>query len=301
MEFKSEEFLRKVEKASQNRDNNGFEQDDVYAEEQSGYSQKDSRQYSNETNSELEDILLSANSSSTDKKKYIILAASLIVLFLLVLILVKVFSGSSEETLTEEKTEQISQDKALEGQSIEQEYQRIINERLKKLQEQKESENQTTQNTDVAPTTQEQPIVTETQTAPVETPVQDVQQQEVVSPVKVEKPKTQTPKVVVPKVETPKQTTVTTTQPKQTTTTTSTAALKGYFIQVGAFSKEPSQEFLTKIKTSGYQYKIYQDLVNGIMYNKVLVGPYNSNVEARSQIENIKRVLGLNSAFVLGF
>lgn len=296
MEFKSEEFLRKVEKASQNRDNNGFEQDDVYAEEQSGYSQKDSRQYSNETNSELEDILLSANSSSTDKKKYIILAASLIVLFLLVLILVKVFSGSNEETLTEETTEQISQDKALEGQSIEQEYQRIINERLKKLQEQKEAENQTTQSTDVAPTTQEQPIVNETQTAPVETPVQTVQKQEVVAPVKVETPKTQTPKV-----ETPKQTTVTTTQPKQTTATTSTAALKGYFIQVGAFSKEPSQAFLTKIKTSGYQYKIYQDLVNGIMYNKVLVGPYNSNVEARSQIENIKRDLGVNSAFVLGF
>jgi DedD protein len=296
MEFKSEEFLRKVEKASQNRDNNnGFEQDDIYAEEQSGYSQKDSRQYSNEPNSELEDILLSANSSSTDKKKYIILAASLVVLFLLVLILVKVFSGSSEENLTKETTEQISQDKALEGQSIEQEYQRIINERLKKLQEQKELENQPTQSAEVTPA-QEQQIVTETETAPIETPVQPVQKETVATPVKVETPKVETPKVVAPK-----QTTATPTQPKQTTTSSSTAALKGYFIQVGAFSRDPSQEFLTKIKTSGYQYKIFQDLVNGVIYNKVLVGPYNSNVEARSQIENIKRDLGLNSAFVLGF
>ncbi|MCK9336981.1 MAG: SPOR domain-containing protein [Arcobacteraceae bacterium] len=295
MEFKSEEFLRKVEKASQNRDNNnGFEQDEIYAEEQSGYNLKDSRQYSNEPNSELEDILLSANSSSTDKKKYIILAASLIVLFLLTLILVKVFSGSSEETLTKETTEQISQDKALEGQSIEQEYQRIINERLKKLQEQKESENQPTQNTETTPP-QEQQIVAEEEITPVETPAPIVQKQEVVTP-----PKAQTQKVVVPKVETPKQATVTPTQPKQTANN-KTATLKGYFIQVGAFSKDPNQEFLTKIKTSGYQYKIYQDLVNGIMYNKVLVGPYNSNIEARSQIENIKRDLGLNSAFVLGF
>lgn len=72
-------------------------------------------------------------------------------------------------------------------------------------------------------------------------------------------------------------------------------------MQVGAFSREPNKQFLTQIQTSGYQYKIYQDMVNGINYNKVLVGPYNSKAEASANIENIKKALGLNSAFILGF
>lgn len=142
MEFKGDEFLKKVEQANAKRDNQDlFEQNDVYPNEDNGYPNKqNASSYNNEPNSELEDILLSSSSSSDDKKKYIILGASLVILFLITLILIKVFSGSSDsDTLTQSKPEQISQDKALESQSIEQEYQRIINERLKKITRAKRS------------------------------------------------------------------------------------------------------------------------------------------------------------------
>ena len=157
MEFKSEEFLRKVEKASKQRDGENFKSNDVYADDGNPYNQSGGKPYG-DTNSELEDILLSANSSSQDKKKYIVLAGSLVVLFLIILILIKVFSGSSQDDTLTKAPETIAQDKAIEGQSIEQEYQRIINERLKKLQEQKEAEqSQTPAQAEQMPPMQDQP------------------------------------------------------------------------------------------------------------------------------------------------
>lgn len=307
MEFKSEEFLKKVEKASNSRDNKTlFDQSDLYGNDSSGYSQQNNSKY-NEPNSELEDILLSSNSSTVDKKKYAVIAASLVVLFLIILIFFKVISGSNdEETLTKpQPTETISQDKALEGQNIEQEYQRIINERLKKLQEQKEAE----QSQIPTQAEQTQPMQ-EQQTSEVQQPIvtQEPVKETVKQPVveqKVAQPETTT-KTSTPKTDAKtlfSQTTPTavtnTTQP--VTTANVNTNLKGFFIQVGAFSKDPSQNFLAKIQTSGYQYKIFKDTVNGITYNKVLVGPYNTRADASSNIENIKKALEINSAFILNF
>lgn len=314
MEFKSEEFLRKVEKASKQRDGENFKASDIYAEEGNPYNQSGGKSY-NDTNSELEDILLSANSSSQDKKKYIVLAGSLVVLFLIILILIKVFSGSPQEDTLTKAPEPIAQDKALEGQSIEQEYQRIINERLKKLQEQKEAEqSQTPTQTEQVQTTQEQPAevqqpvvveepVQETPVAPVKETIkesvkQPIAEKKVVQPAPAQK-------TVAPKADTKALFNQTTTTPvssaTKTATTNTSSNLKGFFIQVGAFSKEPSNDFLNKIKSKGYSYKVFKDTVNGVTYNKVLVGPFNSRTEAESNSTGVKKALELNSAFILSF
>lgn len=304
MEFKSEEFLRKVEKASKQRDGENFKANDIYADEGNPYNQNGGKSY-NDTNSELEDILLSANSSSQDKKKYIVLAGSLVVLFLIILILIKVFSGSPQDDTLTKAPEPIAQDKALEGQSIEQEYQRIINERLKKLQEQKEAEqsNIPTQ-TEQPQSAQEQPTEIQ-QPVVAEEPVQETIKESVKQPV-VEKKVVQpepAPKATAPKADTKAlftQTTPTSSMTKTSTTNTS-SNLKGFFIQVGAFSKEPSNDFLNKIKSKGYSYKVFKDTVNGVTYNKVLVGPFNSRAEADSNTTSVKKALDLNSAFILSF
>ncbi|QOG11688.1 SPOR domain-containing protein [Arcobacter sp. FWKO B] len=299
MEFKSEDFLKKVEQASQNKNikNDDLDQSDIFSINSKRGNTNPYESSGDPSNSELEDILLSSNSSSKDKKKYLVLGASLVVLFLIILILIKVFSGSSgDENLSASKPESIKQEQALEGQSIEQEYQRIINERLKKLQEQKEQEIQQPQAQEVAPT----PLVSESIEEEVVQPVQNVVATQPVAvqqttPVKSEPVVKQTTTVV-------KQEPVKTVQqPKQTTSVSPSTNLKGFYVQVGAFTREPNQPFITKIQQLGYKYSIFQDTVNGVTYNKVLVGPYSTRNDASAHIENIKKDLNLNSAFILGF
>jgi len=87
-------------------------------------------------------------------------------------------------------------------------------------------------------------------------------------------------KVVTPKT-TPKK--VVTTKKKVTKSKTVTA--KAYFIQVGSFSKyQPNKKFLDSILNQGYKYKFHK--VNKL--NKVLVGPFYTENEARTALRNIR-------------
>lgn len=55
-----------------------------------------------------------------------------------------------------------------------------------------------------------------------------------------------------------------------------------YYIQVGSFTKfEPNQKFLQSITKLGYQYMYHKVRVNNKTLNKVLVGPFATEQEAR--------------------
>ncbi|QOP41580.1 SPOR domain-containing protein [Sulfurimonas marina] len=55
-----------------------------------------------------------------------------------------------------------------------------------------------------------------------------------------------------------------------------------YYIQVGSFTKfEPNQKFLQSITKLGYQYMYHKVRVNNKTLNKVLVGPFSTEQEAR--------------------
>ena len=61
---------------------------------------------------------------------------------------------------------------------------------------------------------------------------------------------------------------------------------KHYFVQVGSFSKyQPNKKFLDSIVKRGYKYRFHK--VGKL--NKVLVGPFYSEREARSALRSIKR------------
>jgi len=62
-----------------------------------------------------------------------------------------------------------------------------------------------------------------------------------------------------------------------------------YYIQVGAFSKAPSQRFLSVITKSGFRYKLKG--------GKLLIGPYNSSDSARRDLPRVKDKIK-KSAFV---
>jgi DedD protein len=63
-----------------------------------------------------------------------------------------------------------------------------------------------------------------------------------------------------------------------------------YYVQVGSFTKfEPNKKFLKSITDSGYTYTYHKVQRNGSTINKVLIGPFNSEKEARSALKTIRK------------
>ncbi len=77
---------------------------------------------------------------------------------------------------------------------------------------------------------------------------------------------------------------------KKTVQKTQTApAVNAYYVQVGSFSKyEPNKKFLQSITSKGYSYKYHKVSVNSKTLNKVLVGPFSSEKEARDALKTIR-------------
>ncbi|NWF66549.1 MAG: SPOR domain-containing protein [Campylobacterales bacterium] len=74
-----------------------------------------------------------------------------------------------------------------------------------------------------------------------------------------------------------------------------TAGAKGnYYIQIGAFSKAPSDKFLQSITKSGLNYKLHNTTINGKDVIKVLVGPYSSKNDANADVEKVKNEFKVN-------
>jgi len=72
--------------------------------------------------------------------------------------------------------------------------------------------------------------------------------------------------------------------PKAKTTTSSS-----YYVQVGSFSKyAPNKKFLDSIVRQGYKYKFHKVTQNSKTLNKVLVGPFYTEKEARDALRTIR-------------
>ncbi len=69
-----------------------------------------------------------------------------------------------------------------------------------------------------------------------------------------------------------------------------------HYIQVGSFTQDPSERFLTAIKNSGFSYVIADEKGNGS--KKLLIGPYNNRQSADSALIEVKDRIN-KSAFVI--
>jgi len=103
---------------------------------------------------------------------------------------------------------------------------------------------------------------------------------------KVEEPKTQR-KVAVPK--------------KETSFSKKSNTVSGYFIQIGAFTKEPNKSLLKTITTKGYSYKVHPVMIKDRLYNKVLIGPYDSRTDAVKKLTDVKTDFKNPNAYILKF
>ncbi|MEA3331159.1 MAG: SPOR domain-containing protein [Campylobacterota bacterium] len=68
-----------------------------------------------------------------------------------------------------------------------------------------------------------------------------------------------------------------------------TTSTKSYYVQVGSFSKyTPNKKFLQSITDKGFTYKYHKVTKNSKTLNKVLVGPFNNEKNARSALRTIR-------------
>jgi len=366
MQIKGEEFIRKVqiqqEREELERKLNELEEIDVSAgNNDSVFLGRNNNIDQNEH--ELDNIMLgSSNYSNEDnKKKYLILGIILVVLFLLTIIIIRLLTddpSTKEDQFTSNGAASTEVKKLAENENIEENFQKIINERVKKDANepmvpevkntntstttsstsktknnesknvgaikddgntsaafeslQKEAENYKPGNNNISDEAMDQTIkkVEKSKSLPKEK-VAPVQKQEAVKE-EVTVKKVEMKKSIKDLVDSAPYSAPTRNSNVATTSTTShslatdsssdsSSVSSGYFIQIGAFTKKPTDSYVNNIRSAKLKYKVYQDNVSGTTYNKVLIGPYSSKAAASESIEDVKQKLNVTSAFVVKF
>jgi len=315
MEIKGEEFIKTVQ-IRQEKDEIQKRLEEIESHE-SMSSQEPETAYEEEimqTESELDDIMLQTPTPNNEnnKKKYIVLGLILVVLFLLTVIVFRLLTNPSEENLAD-KDIQITQDKALGNDNIEQQYQKIINEKLQDIKEQNRQteiqEKSTKTSLDLksiekeeqklpAPKKSSESVKKAKELKEDIFGIKDAKKVAATTPpAKKSAPVTKTaPKKdvnIFKNVETKKVA-----KPTVAVKTPTTTA-KGSYIQIGAFSKSIDNKYLDNLKTQGIKYIFHKVTIKGVNYTKVLVGPYSSKKAAQNDLTNIKTKLKLSSAYVL--
>lgn len=297
MQIKGDEFIKKVQ-LQQERDELEKKLSELEEVETSMKNESVIMETSMQTDEhELDNIMLeTSNSNEDNKKKYLVLGIVLVVLFLLTIIIIRLLTddSSKKDQFTSKQADSLEMKKIEENSNIEENFQKIINDRIKK-----DSTETPTQNTPVTseekvealPVVAEEPAVKEEPTITNETMDETIKKIET----KIEQKKEVVKKEIVEEKVEPKKSI------KDLVKSSSNEMTKGYFIQIGAFTKKPSSSYINNIRNANLKYKIYQVEVKGTLYNKVLIGPYSSRAVANENIDDIKKKLKLSSAYILKF
>lgn len=297
MEIKGDDFLKRIQ-VQQERDELEQKLNELEEVESSIPPKTAPQMPEQDDDQELGNIMLENSSSNEqNKKKYLVLGLVLVVLFLLTIIIIRLLTDSSkEDPFTADKTESLEIAKSQEESNIEENFQKIMNDRVKKNNELKQDEvNAEEKLNAINPKVEEKKeSITNDDLDETIKKIEEKKKEVVRKPEPVRVVKKEEPRKVVKKEE-PKKSI------KDLVQSTSSAAPKGYFVQIGAFSKKPSNKYINNIRNAGLKYKVYQVEVKGKLYNKVLIGPYSSRASAKQNIEDIKKKLNISSAYVLKF
>jgi len=235
-----------------------------------------------EEENELSDLLLSSHEGKSDKKKYAILGILLIVLFLVTIVLIRLISNakvSNQDLATKTQQQQKQND------AIDKKYQQIINKDLSTKKDNLVKENKlgSVEN-------KQKPVLTKNVQSPKTTKIQK----------NTEPNKPKIVKKIIKKIRKHKiQSKTTASEIRRTFQNAKPSAVHGrYYIQVGAYTKAPSRRFLSHIERLGLQYKVYKKRINGILFNKLLIGPYASRAKAKSRLHKVKISLKAPHAYL---
>ncbi|MEA3353224.1 MAG: SPOR domain-containing protein [Campylobacterota bacterium] len=263
----------------------------------------------------LQDIMLNPDANNKNKKKYIVLGLSLILLFIVTIFVIRIISNSDEEkqlSTPVEKTQEIDKDKLLDKIDTKEEYEKVISKNTSlpaqiDMPDVKEPE---PKDIILPPKPVEKPHNVKIEKKPepkqLKKDLFELEKKETTQKIqkevtkKVEKTiqKAKFPDVIeakprkVSQLPTPKETNF---------AKKSTSAPSGYYVQIGAYSKKPSDNFLNSIEKKGYNYTVHTIVVKGKKYNKVLIGAYPTKKTAMQKIDKIKKDFKNPKAYILKF
>jgi DedD protein len=325
MQIKGDEFIKKVqiqqEREELERKLNELEEVEMSINNDSVILERNDNIDQNEH--ELDNIMLgsSNNFNEDNKKKYLILGIVLVVLFLLTIIIIRLLTNDApkEDQFTSNGANSTEMKKLSENDNIEENFQKIINERVKKdtnepmvPEVQGTTPTQTQDSTKPEDNANLQAFENLQKEAENYSPSKGISDEAIEQTIKkVEKSKSTTrektpvvqkEEIVQKRVETKKSSVKDLVDTSSSNNSSSSSNISsGYFIQIGAFTKKPSDSYINTIRNEKFKYKIYQDVVKGISYNKVLIGPYSSRAAASEEINDVKQKLNVTSAFVVKF
>lgn len=257
----------------------------------------------------LRDIMLEPETTNRNKKRYIILGFALIILFILTIVIIRVATNSDQEKIITQEAKQpqtIIKDQALDKiDSIIKEKELIVPKEPISLKT-PEVKQETTQKAIKKEIILPEPIK---EKPPVK--IEPIKQKVKPKDLFEMKPKQKSVKKEVVKTKPvikknnlsqPKRKIVIP-PPAETNFVKSDLSkrIDGYFIQVGAFSKKPTDKFLNNITKKGYRYTIHTVNIKGKSFNKVLIGPYPTSKIAKKDLTKIKKALNNKNAYVLKF
>lgn len=319
MEIRGEEFIKKVQLKQEKEEieqrlNEISNAESTFEEPRQSVPPRLDREVEIQEEQEYSDIMLGKSPSSNEinKKKYLVLGLILVILFLLTIIVIRLLTNDSDSDDSFSKSKESHTEKVLENENIEEQYQKIINEKLKNIKEEKEQELVNEEIVDEKLNLKKieereiEEVIKESKAdvfnvkkkEKVYTPKPKVALTEPTQ--KKQKAEKKTVKAVVKKV----QKKIVKPAVKKTTSTKSstiTTKPKGTFVQVGAFSKMPSSKYLNQVTNKGFKYKVYKVTINNKLFHKILIGPYSSRGSAKLATEDIKKKLNISGAFILTF
>jgi DedD protein len=258
---------------------------------------------------DLSDIILEKENSTSDRNKKIILsAASLVLLFLIFLIFSKFINS---DVLTEQIQVVNKKDNKQEKVAIKDKAKAIINtsENIEKDEEKISDKTKDVKDTDlkfeemVKKLREEE--AKENNVEMEEIATQSKSEEDSVKPKMIEKPTIKTTneskpkkeqKVVIARVkeESKEKAPIKATKTKIDKPKKNIIFSKhsGYYIQVGATtSPNPNRFLVAKIKQNGYPYITHPIVVKGKRFYKVLIGPYDSKIQALNKLSKIKTTI----------
>lgn len=233
-----------------------------------------------EEKNELNDIILNKNSSSLGNKKIVLAVATLGIILIIVVMLMNSLASSGTENLPQ----------AILPPEPQKEAKAVTDEPLFEDVNVVQETSQDNSSLDaIAQKLKEESVKDSSNVEPKESSVASAAVAEEFKkeqPKKIETAKVETAKPATKSVVTAKAAAK---EPISEPKATATATASGHYIQIGSFSKiEPNKKLLDSITNLGYKYKFHQVTINSKVVNKVLVGPFNSEDEARKALKNVK-------------
>jgi len=254
----------------------------------------------------VSEILVDPTMTMNKNKKYIILSVTLILLFIITILAMRLVSNNeTERELLSAEDKEIKKEEILNKIDSNEQYQNILDEKAKRSNGNDKLNNEESQILGEVPLSkvEDTPIVIDTPVVPVQKPKRDLfglDKEEIakqkITPKKVIK---KVAKKVVQKIKSkPVAKKVVKYDKVKSFTTKST---KGWFIQLGAFSKQPSKKILQNITNKGYSYQIKKVTIKGRVLNKLLVGAYLTKRKARASLSKVRKDLKNPHAYILRF